>query len=262
MTEETVLYAFEAATGVATLTFNRPGVFNALDVTMAEAFEAAVARLRRESRLRAVVLTGAGKAFLAGGDVAAFAADPDQADRVLDLILNAMHPAIIALRALDAPVIAAVNGAAAGAGLSLVLAADLVIAHPAARFVLAYDKLAVTPDCGGSWFLIRRLGRLRAFEMMLTGQSLTADQAVAAGLVNKVSAAESFASDVQEVAVKIASGPTLAFGRFKRLADADLPLAAQLEAERAAFVAATRTEDFRGAVQAFVAKTTPSYRGS
>lgn len=252
---------FDADKGIATLTFNRPEVFNALDIAMAEAFDAAVTEISTLEGVRCVVLTGAGKAFVAGGDVASFAADPDHADRTLSLILKHMHPALLTLRALDAPVLAAVNGAAAGAGLSLVLGADYVVANRSARLVLAYDKLGAPPDCGGSWFLARKVGRARAFDMMLTGATLTAEDGLAEGVVNLVADEEEFPDAVRKVAEKIASGPTLAFGRFKRLMDADLPLAAQMELEREAFISAARTEDFRHAAAAFVARQPVAFRG-
>jgi len=263
MTAETqpVLLEHDARTGIAVITFNRPPVFNALDIATAAAFERAVAEIQRERHLRCVVITGAGRAFMAGGDVGAFAADLDNADRTLDRILNHMHPALLALRQMDAPIVAAVNGTAAGAGLSLVLAADLVVAHPAAKFVLAYDKLGVPPDCGGSWYLARKVGRAKAFELMLLGQALDAAAAQAAGIVNIVTGDEDFRPQVEACAGRVAAGPTRAFGHFKRLMDVEQPLAAHLEMERNGFAAATRTEDFRGAATAFVAKRTPQYQG-
>lgn len=261
MSDAPVIFDYDAGRGVATLVFNRPAVFNALDLATAQAFEAAVWSLRRCSGLRAVVITGAGKAFMAGGDVAGFAANPDQADRLLSQLLTHMHPALLALREIDAPVIAGVNGVAAGAGMSLVLGADYVVASTAARFLLAYDRLGVSPDCGGSWFLARKVGRARAFDLMLTGQTLDAGEALNAGLVNRLCPAETFAEGLSEVVSRIAEGPTRAFGHFKRLMDADLPLAAHLEAERRAFLAGTGTEDFRAAAQAFVQKTAPRHQG-
>jgi 2-(1,2-epoxy-1,2-dihydrophenyl)acetyl-CoA isomerase len=258
-TEGLVTLAYNA--GIATLTMNRPQVFNALDVAMAAAFEAAVAQLHHLPGLRCVVLTGAGKAFMAGGDVASFATNPDAADRTLHLILNHMHPALLTLRKIDAPVLAAVNGAAAGAGLSLVLGADYVIASRSARLVLAYDKLGVPPDCGGTWFLARKVGRAKAFDLMLMGRSLTAEDGLALGIVNAVADDAGFADEVDKAAKKIASGPTRAFGMFKRLMDSDAPLAAQMELERDGFAAATATEDFRGAAAAFVAKQAPTFNG-
>jgi 2-(1,2-epoxy-1,2-dihydrophenyl)acetyl-CoA isomerase len=172
-----------------------------------------------------------------------------------------MHPALLTLRKLDAPVVAAVNGVAAGAGLSLVLAADYVVARASARFILAYDKLGVPPDCGGSWFLARKLGRGRAFELMLMGRHLSASEGLALGIVNTVASDESFDAEVDEVVSRIAAGPTKAFGMFKALMDADLSLAAKMEAERAYFMAATHTLDFQRAAQAFVEKRSTTFCG-
>lgn len=253
-TQKQVLLDFDPATGIATITFNRPDVFNALDVTTAAAFEQAVAGLRKLDGLRCVCITGAGKAFMAGGDVGAFAADLEAADRTLAVILNHMHPAILALRGLDAPIVAGVNGVAAGAGLSLVLAADYVVAAADSKFVLAYDKLGVAPDCGGSWFLPHKVGRGMAFELMLTGPMLLAQEALRIGIVNRISPESGFTDDLGAVLSKIANGPTRAFGMFKALMDADLPLAAHMEMEREHFMAATQSTDFKAAARAFVEK--------
>lgn len=262
MQETPVLQDFDAATGVMTISFNRPNVFNALDVQTAAAFHAAVADAKARVGLRCVVLTGVGRAFMAGGDVGKFAADLDGSARMLDEILDHMHPALLSLRKIDAPVVAAVNGTAAGAGMSLVLAADYVVAHPAAKFLLAYDKLGVNPDCGGSWFLSRKVGRARAFHLMLMGQMLSAEEAQADGIVNLITSDQDFDEQSKACAARIASGPTKAFGTFKRLMDANLPLAEQLEMERDGFIAATATEDFRNAATAFVQKQPPSFRGA
>jgi len=216
----------DMVTGIATLAFNRPKVFNALDIATAEAFDEGVAWLTGLERLRCVVLTGMGKAFVAGGDVGAFAADPENADRTLSLILKHMNPAILNLRSLDAPVMTALNGTAAGAGFSLLLASDYVVASRSARLVLAYDKLGTTPDCSGTWFLSRKLGRQRAFELMLTGRALSAEEAQSWGIVNEVADEDDFGAAVDARARQIASGPTRAFGLFKRLMDAEKPLAA------------------------------------
>lgn len=262
MTEATtVSREFDAAAGIATLTFNRPKVFNALDIAMAAAFDEAVAWLTTLDGLRCVVLTGAGKAFMAGGDVGSFAADPDTADRTLSLILKHMHPALLTLRALDAPVLAAVNGTAAGAGFSLVAAADYVVATRSAKLILAYDKLGTTPDCSGTWCIPRKIGRHRTFELMLTGRPLATAEAADWGLVNEIAEDDSFADTARAAAQRIAAGPTRAFGLFKRLMEADQPLAAQLELERASFMQATATQDFRNAARAFVEKQAPVFSG-
>ena len=255
-----VISAFDPVTGIGRLTFNRPEVLNAIDVPAALALRDGVQRLVAEPGLRCIVLAGAGRAFVAGGDIAAFAAEPA---RVVDELLEALHPAILALRATPAPVLAVVQGAAAGAGLSLVLGADLVVAGDRARFVIAYDRVGASPDCGGSWFLPRKVGCARAFEMMLLGQVLDAEAARAVGIVSLVVPAAELERRADELAHRVAAGPTAAYGRFKRLVDDALaaPLAQHLRAERDAFLASTATADFREGVAAFVAKREPVFKG-
>jgi 2-(1,2-epoxy-1,2-dihydrophenyl)acetyl-CoA isomerase len=247
--------------GVARIAFNRPEVLNAIDIPTAQAFLEAVRRVTAEPELRCVILAGEGPAFVAGGDVARFADDLAKAGAVVDALLDALHPAILALRSTPAPVVAAVRGAAAGAGLSLMLSADFVVAADDARFVIAYDKVGAPPDCGGTWFLPRKVGRSRAFELMLLGTAIDAGTARAYGIVNEIVPKAEVETRAREVAMRIAAGPTKAYGAFKSLIDCDLPLAQHLEAERAAFVAATRTADFREGVSAFVEKRKPTFTG-
>ncbi len=256
-----VIATFDPATGIGRLTFNRPDVLNAIDVPTAMALHDGVRSLVAESRLRCIVLAGAGRAFVAGGDIASFAAEPA---RTVNELLDALHPAILALRATPAPVLAVVQGAAAGAGLSLVLGADLVIASDRARFVIAYDRVGASPDCGGTWFLPRKVGRGRAFEMMLLGQALDAEAARAAGIVSVVVPAAELDQRANELARRVAAGPTGAYGRFKRLVDDALaaPLDQHLEAERNAFLASTATADFREGTAAFIAKREPMFKGA
>lgn len=262
--ESPVLAAYDPATGIGRITFNRPDVLNAIDVPTALAFRDAVLGTVAEAGLRCVVLAGAGRAFVAGGDLAALSVDvPGGAASTVHAILDAVHPALLALRACPAPVLAAVQGVAAGAGLSLVLGADLVLASERARFVIAYDKVGAPPDCGGTWFLPRVVGRTRAFELMLLGQALDAEAARQAGIVSEVVPEAGLQARVEEVSHRVASGPTAAYGRFKRLVDDAFgtSLAQHLEAERAAFVASTETADFREGVAAFLAKRDPVFRG-
>ncbi|MEC7761996.1 MAG: enoyl-CoA hydratase-related protein [Pseudomonadota bacterium] len=248
---------------VAELRFNRPEALNALDLPLARAFAAAVADVTADAEVRAIVLSGEGRAFVAGGDVSAMAADPDKGHEVVDALLEVLNPAILALRENDAPVVAAVRGVAAGAGLSLVANADVVVADQGAKFVMAYDQVAGVPDCGGSWFLTHRLGRARVMDMMLTGAPLTADEALAAGLVSRLVPAEEVDETARALAAKIAKGPTASFGRFRRLVDAapHTTLAEQLTAERTAFVAAAKSDDFREGVAAFTARRKPEFKG-
>jgi 2-(1,2-epoxy-1,2-dihydrophenyl)acetyl-CoA isomerase len=257
-----VLSEFDAARGIGRLTLNRPEVLNALDVPMARAFLEATRRLTSQPDLRAIVLTGAGKSFAAGGDVDSFAARGiDQAHVVINELLDALNPAIVALRQSPAPVLCAVRGAAAGAGLALALSGDLIVAESQARFIVAYDKLGASPDCGTSWFLPRRVGRGLAFDMMLTGRTLTAAEALACRLVDRVETDADFDASVQALAARIASGPTLAYGRYKTLLDGGLGLPEHLEAERRGFIAATRTRDFAEGVAAFTQKRKPDFKG-
>lgn len=247
----------------AELKFNRPKALNALDLPMARAFAAAVEEVTNDPDIRAIVLSGEGRAFLAGGDVSAMAADPARGHEVVDSLLAVLNPAILALRKNAAPVVAAVRGVAAGAGLSLVANSDFVVADEDAKFVLAYDQVAGVPDCGGSWFLTQRLGRARLMDMMLTGASLTAVEAQAAGLVSRLCPVDEVEETARTLAAKIASGPTASFGRLRQLIDAAQhnSLSDQLALERTHFVAAAQSEDFREGVAAFVARRKPEFKG-
>ena len=257
-----VLSEYNPQTGIGRLTLNRPEVLNALDVAMARAFLAAVRALTARPGLRVIILSGAGRAFAAGGDVVSFTANGvEAAPTVIHELLDALNPAILALRQHPAPVIAAARGVAAGAGLSLVLTSDLIVAEEHTSFLLGYDRIGVTPDCGMSWFLPRRVGRGLAFEMMLTSRSLTAAEALAVRLIDRLASAEHFESVVTELACAVAKGPTRAFGQFKALLDGTRDLAAQLEAERQAFIAATATADFAEGVAAFAGKRAVDFRG-
>ncbi|MCL7466115.1 enoyl-CoA hydratase-related protein [Phaeovulum sp. NW3] len=248
---------------VAELRLNRPEALNALDLPLARAFGAAVAEVTGRADVRAILITAEGKGFVAGGDVSAMAADPERGYQVVDALLEVLNPAILALRQNDAPVIAGVRGVAAGAGLSLLASADLVVLDAAARLVLAYDQVAGVPDCGGSWFLTHRIGRGRVTEMMLLGRALTPQEALAAGLVTEICPADEVDDRARKLAARVAAGPTRSFGRFRRLIDAapGVALADQLDAERAAFVASARSDDFKEGVAAFVARRKPDFRG-
>lgn len=263
MTDQLVTTGLDAETGVATLTFNRPEALNAVNVPMAEAFLAAVQKLKNQTGVRCVVLTGAGRAFMAGGDVSSMAGTPEQAGRSISAILNAVNPAILLLRSMDAPVIAAVKGVAAGAGLSLALMADLVVAREDARFLVAYNGIGAVPDCGGSWFLTHKIGAGRAAELMLLGRTLSAADAKAWGLITEFAPQDQYEKLLADIITRTAGGPTRAFGAFRRLTDRanGNQLAAHLEAEQAAFLEMTRTADFAEGVAAFLAKRTPDFRG-
>ncbi|WP_291433577.1 enoyl-CoA hydratase-related protein [Acidovorax sp.] len=245
---------------IATLRFNRPDALNAIDVPMANAFLAAVQTLAADPGVRAVVLCGNGRGFMAGGDLATLRADPVQG--AID-ILTPLNQALLLMAQMNAPVIAQVHGAAAGAGLSLVLMADYVIAAEGTRFNLAYINLGTSCDVGASWALPRIVGVRQALEIALLGEALTADDALRLGLVNRVVPAAELDRATTALAQRLASGPTLAYGAMKRLmrASMDHTLPEQLTAEKDAFVHCAGTEDFRAGVEAFHQRQSPQFVG-
>ena len=245
---------------IATLRFNRPGALNAIDVPMATALRDAVRALAQDAGVRCVVLCGAGKGFMAGGDLATLRANPVQGAKDL---LTPLNEAVALLAQLNAPVIAQVHGVAAGAGLSLMLQADFVLAAEGTRFNLAYINLGTSCDVGASWALPRQVGLRRALEIAMLGDTYTAQDAERLGLVNRVVPAAELDAAVQELARRLASGPTLAYGHMRRLMrnafDHDLP--AQLAAEAEAFVACAHSADLPEGIEAFHAKRPAAFQG-
>lgn len=250
----------ERAGAIATLSFNRPGALNAIDVPMATALLSAVRAIAEDDSVRCVVLRGAGKGFMAGGDLATLRADPVQGAKDL---LTPLNEAVALLATIDAPVIAQVHGVAAGAGLSLMLQADFVLAAEGTRFNLAYINLGTSCDVGASWALPRLVGLRRALEIALLGDTYTAQDAERMGLVNRVVPAAALDAAVQELAQRLAGGPTLAYGHMRRLMrnafDHDLPT--QLAAEGDAFVACARSADLPEGIEAFHAKRPAAFQG-
>ena len=245
---------------VATLRFSRPGALNAINVPMAKALLATLRELAADASVRAVVLCGAGKGFMAGGDLATLRANPVQG--AADL-LGPLNEAVQVLATLNAPVIAKVHGVAAGAGLSLMLQADFVIAAEGTRFNLAYINLGTSCDVGASWALPRLVGLRNALEIALLGDTLTASDALRLGLVNRVVPAEHLDTATDTLIERIAQGPTLAYGAMKRLmrASFDRALATQLISETAAFAGCAATEALRAGIEAFFEKKTPLFEG-
>jgi 2-(1,2-epoxy-1,2-dihydrophenyl)acetyl-CoA isomerase len=246
--------------GVLTITLNRPDVLNAFNAVMHRGLAAAL-KEARASEIRAVVLTGAGRGFCVGQDLSEFREAPGDIGARLR---EGYHPNVLAIRALEKPVIAAVNGAAAGAGLSFACACDVRIASDSASFVPAFINLGLVPDSGGSYFVTRILGPARAFEWFATGRRLTAAEAHAWGLVSEVAEADAFAARVAAFAADFAAMPTRGIGMTKRLVDQALTarLEEQLEREADLQSAATQTEDFREGVAAFLEKRAAEFRGS
>jgi 2-(1,2-epoxy-1,2-dihydrophenyl)acetyl-CoA isomerase len=244
---------------VLTITLNRPDVLNALNRSMHEALAASL-KHARDPEVRAVVLTGAGRGFCVGQDLTEFReATGDIAER----LRRNYHPTLLAIRALEKPVIAAVNGAAAGAGLSVACACDIRIAADTATFVPAFINIGLVPDSGGTYFTARILGPARAFEWMSSGRRLTAAEAHAWGLVSEVVESDGLPARVAELAAELAALPTKGVGMTKRLFDraGERTLEEQLELEAQLQAAATQTDDFREGVAAFLEKRDPRFSG-
>jgi 2-(1,2-epoxy-1,2-dihydrophenyl)acetyl-CoA isomerase len=243
---------------VLTITLNRPEVLNAFNAALHAALAEALEQAARPD-VRAVVITGAGRAFCVGQDLTEFRRSPD----IRRSLQGTYHPNVRAIRELAKPVIAAVNGPAAGAGLSLACACDLRIASDSATFVPAFISIGLVPDAGGAFFIRHLLGVPRAFEWMSSGRRLGAAEAQAWGLVSEVVEADRFAGRVDELAATYAAMPTCGIALTKRLFDVagTAPLNDVLELEAELQAEATTTEDFREGVAAFLEKRPPVFRG-
>ena len=254
----------ERAAHVATLTLDRPDAYNALDLALGrELFEAAI-ELDEDPDVRCVVVTGAGRAFCAGGDVKAFVDNLGRIGAHIKELTTYLHGAISRLCRSDKPVIMAVNGVAAGGGFSLALSGDLVVAAESARFTMAYSRIAASPDGSSSYFLPRLVGLRRALELYFTNRALTAREALEWGMITRVVPDAELRSAVDGLARELAQGPSRAFGAAKRLFHQSTweSLETQMELEAQAIAAAGRTEDFRAGVTAFAdKKPVPVFRG-
>lgn len=248
-----------STSAVATITLNRPESLNALSAAMIEELRAAVESLPG-ARARCLLLIGEGRAFSSGADLVAGGGLPDDVGAALESHLN---PLIEAVFALPMPVVAAVRGPCAGAGCSLALAADIVVAARSAYFLQAFINLGLVPDAGATWLLPRLAGRARAMEMMMLGERIPAEQALAWGMISRMVEDEELEAETGTLAARLAQGPTIAYGLLRRLArDAEqLPLADALMAERRAQTTAGRTEDFKAGVMGFLRKAPPSFGG-
>ncbi|HEX3325543.1 MAG TPA: enoyl-CoA hydratase-related protein [Actinomycetota bacterium] len=251
--------------GVATILLDRPDVMNALDDRLGEELLESVTKSAEDDQVRCIVVTGAGRAFCAGEDLGALASayESGEAPGLGQTLTHRYNPLIRAIRAAPKPVVAALNGVAAGAGASIALACDFRIASEHAKLMLAFIKVGLVPDSGGIWFLTRMVGAARAWQLAATGDPVSAQEALALGLVNKVVGADAFEDEWKGFAEELAKGPTRAFALTKSLLDgaATATLDEQLDLEVEAQSEAGRTSDHLEGVRAFLAKRAPSFWG-
>jgi 2-(1,2-epoxy-1,2-dihydrophenyl)acetyl-CoA isomerase len=259
------LVRMEQSGGVALLTLNRPDLLNSFNRPMGRALVAGIEAAAGDSAVRAVLLTGAGRGFCAGQDLAEAApATPDGPMPDLgDIVRDTYNPIVRAIRGIEKPVVCAVNGVAAGAGASIALACDLVYASSAASFVWSFAKIGVIPDSGGTFLLPRMLGLPRASALAMLGEKISAQQAYEWGLVWKVCDPEALVAAAMETASYLATQPTRALGLTKRGFNRSLgvDLSDQLDYEEEIQREAGQTADYAEGVRAFLAKRKPAYRG-
>lgn len=253
---------FSLADGVATLTLNRPDVFNSINKPLALAFQARLRECQAEASVRAVLLTGTGRAFCAGQDLAEITGP--NSPEVAEIVEQHYNPIIELIRALDKPVVAAVNGVAAGAGANIALACDVVVARQSASFIQAFSKIGLVPDSGGTYFLPRLVGMQRASALMLTGDKVSAAEAQQMGMIYKVFADEEFDQEVAALVRKLAALPTKGLAYTKQLLNHSFgnDLAQQLRAEGDYQLRAGQTADYREGVAAFLEKRQPTFTGA
>jgi 2-(1,2-epoxy-1,2-dihydrophenyl)acetyl-CoA isomerase len=260
--EQPVLLRNDGA--VAHIRFNRPQVLNALNAECAYALLAACKAVAADKNNRVVVISGEGRAFMAGGDIGSFSKGMAGNSEFFHELIGVFHEAMEILASLPRPVVASLNGAVAGAGLSVAMIADLAIAADDAKFTLAYSRLGTSPDGSSSWSLPRIVGTRKALEIAMLSDVFDAQEAQRLGIVNKVVPAAALAEETEKLARRLADGPTFAYGNIKQLIRQSHlnTLHDQLAKEGDAFVRCSQTEDFAEGVAAFIGKRAPKFSGA
>jgi len=251
----------ELINGVCRITLNRPTVFNSFNKTMALQLQDVLDDCAVNPEIRSVLITGEGKAFCAGQDLAE-AMDPEGPE-LRTIVRDHYNPIIIKIRELEKPVIAAVNGVAAGAGANIALACDIVVAKKSASFIQAFSKIGLIPDSGGTYFLPRLVGMQKAMALMMTGDKVSADEAERMNMIYKVFEEESFEEEAMKLAENLAAMPTRGLGLTKKAVNLGLfnSLEDQLDVEESLQTEAGETDDFTEGVNAFIQKRPAVFKG-
>ncbi|WP_179374996.1 enoyl-CoA hydratase-related protein [Winogradskyella wichelsiae] len=248
---------------IAYITLNRPEVFNSFNREMAFLLHDTLDACETNDEVRAIVLTGSGKAFCAGQDLKEVT-DPDLNPGFKKILEEHYNPIITRIRAIKKPVIAAVNGVAAGAGANIALACDIVVAHEKVSFIQAFSLIGLVPDSAGTFFLPRLIGFQKALALAMLGDKISAEEAEKMGMIYKMIPLESFEEDVNKLALKLANMPTKALGMIKELFNKSMTndLESQLALESKLQIEAAQSEDYKEGVAAFIEKRQPNFKGN
>jgi 2-(1,2-epoxy-1,2-dihydrophenyl)acetyl-CoA isomerase len=264
MPEEKILL-FEKKNGYAIITLNRPDKLNAFNDELTFQLQDALKEAEKDTAVRAVIIAGAGRGFCSGQDLAnrTFSDDSKQKPSLSDSIRRRYNPIILKIRRIEKPIVAAINGVAAGAGASLAFACDIKVAADNATFVQSFSKVGLVPDSGATFVLPRLIGLTKAFELMVTADKIDAQEALRLGLINRVVPGDQVMKEAEEWAAKLAQGPTKAFGLTKRAVNRSIfpDLEELLDNEAYLQEIAGRSDDFQEGVKAFMEKRSPAYTG-